>query len=64
MPREIKTREDFQKLLPAATEVRVLRGEESAKVKLRTPEQLYTYKTSASEVDSLVKGLKIPVVEL
>ncbi|HUI86417.1 MAG TPA: hypothetical protein VLY21_04600 [Nitrososphaerales archaeon] len=64
MPREIKTKEDFQKLLPAATEVRVLRGEESAKVKLRTPEQLYTYKTSASEVDSLVKGLKIPVVEL
>jgi len=64
VPREIKTKEDFQKLLPAATEVRVLRGEESAKVKLRTPEQLYTYKTSASEVDSLVKGLKIPVVEL
>ena len=63
MPREIKSKEEFQKLLPTATEVRVVRGEESAKVKLRTAVRLYTYETKAADVDALLKGLKTPVVE-
>jgi len=64
VPREIKSKEEFQKLLPSATEVRVLRGEDTAKLKLRTPDRLYTFQTAATEVDALVKNLKIPVVEL
>lgn len=64
MPREIKTKEELQKLLLKATEVRVLRADDSAKVKLRTSERLYTLKVSAEDVDALLKGLKIPVVEL
>ena len=63
MPREIKTKEEFQKILPAATEVRVVRGEETAKVKLRTATRLYTYETKAADVDALLKGIKTPVVE-
>jgi hypothetical protein len=64
MPREIRTKEEFQKLLSEATEVRILRSDDKAKLKLRTPKRLYTLQTSAAEADALVKGLKIPVVEL
>lgn len=63
MPREVKSAEEFSKLLDSATEVRVSRSGESAKVKLRTKEALFTYKTTTEEADSLVKGLKIPVTE-
>lgn len=64
VPKEIRTKEEFQKLLPEATEVRVLRGEQSAKLKLRTPKSLYTFKTAPEDVDVLLKGLKTPIVEL
>lgn len=63
MPRELKSREEFQKLLEAATEVRVSRRGDEAKVKLRTGDALYTFKTTSAEADSLVKGTKVPVVE-
>jgi hypothetical protein len=63
MPREVKTKEEFQKLLPSATEVRVVRSDDSAKIKLRTEGRLYTFRTTGAEADALVKGLKIPVVE-
>ncbi len=62
MPKEIK-RERFDELLPGATEIRVSRHGDSAKVKLRTKEGLFTYKTTLEEADSLVKGTKVPVVE-
>ena len=63
MPRELKSKDEFQKLLGSATEVRVSRKGEGAKIKLRTKEALYTFKTTGAEADSLVKGLKTPVVE-
>ncbi|QQG49120.1 MAG: hypothetical protein HY247_02055 [archaeon] len=63
MPRELKDKAEFSKLLPSATEVRIVRGEKSAKVKLRTPEGLFTLETTAEEADSLVKGSKAPTVE-
>jgi len=63
MPKELKSKEDFQKLLESATEIRITRHGDDAKVKLRTKEALYTYKTTGAEADSLVKGLKTPVVE-
>jgi hypothetical protein len=64
MPKEIKTKEEFEKLLPQAREIRVLRGEESTKLKLRTSKVLYTFQTPSGDVDALLKGLKTPVVEL
>jgi len=64
VPKEITTKEEFQKLLPEATEIRVLRGEESAKLKLRTKRFLCTFKTNSSDVDALLKGLKTPIIEI
>jgi hypothetical protein len=63
VPKELKSKEEFEKLLKSATEVRVSRDGEEAKIKLRTKEALYTFKTTGAEADSLVKGLKTPLVE-
>jgi hypothetical protein len=64
MPREIRSKEEFQKLLPSATEIRVVKDGESAKVKLRTRDRLYTFVTKEAEVESLTKGTKVPIVEI
>ena len=64
MPSELTSKDQFKKLLPQAVEVRVVRKDDSAKVKLRTKEALYTFKTTAEDADALVKGIKVPVVEL
>ena len=63
VPRELKSKEEAQKLLQSATEVRVARHGGDAKVKLRTKGALYTFKTTSEEADALIKGTKIPVVE-
>ena len=63
MPRELKSKEEFEKLLDSATEVRVSRHGDDAKVKLRTKDALYTFKTKGKDVDALTKGLKTPIVE-
>jgi len=63
MPKELKSKEEFEKLLDSATEVRVSRHGDDAKIKLRTKEALYTFKTTGTDADALTKGLKTPVVE-
>jgi hypothetical protein len=63
MPKEIKDKVQFDKLIEAATEVRVTRRGDEAKVKLRTKDALYTFKTTTEEADSMLKGVKVPVVE-
>lgn len=63
MPKEIASKEDFTRLLALATEVRIVRAGDSAKVKLRTRDALYTFKTTSEDVDSLTKGTKVPVQE-
>ena len=63
MPKELKSKEEFEKLLDSATEIRVSRHGDDAKVKLRTKEALYTFKTTGTDADALTKGLKTPVVE-
>ncbi len=63
MPTELKSKDDFQKMAQKATEIRVVKDGENAKVKVRTGRRLYTFKATAEEVDSLTKGLKVPVVE-
>ncbi len=64
MPREIRNKEQFEKLVESATEVRVVHNGDDAKVKLRTKSALYTLKTTTEEADLLVKGTKAPVVEI
>ena len=63
MPAEIMSKGEFEKLLESAKEIRVARNGDEAKVKLRTDERLYTFKTTAAEADALIKGTKVPVVE-
>jgi Ribosomal L38e protein family len=63
MPRELKSRDEFDKLLESATEIRVSRKDESAKIKLRTKRALYTFKTTTEEADAITKATKTPVVE-
>ena len=63
MPKELKSKDEFQKLLESATEIRVSRHGDDAKVKLRTKDALYTFKTSTTDADAMVKGTKTPVVE-
>ena len=63
MPRELKSKDEFQKLLEAATEVRVSRRGDDAKIKLRMKDALYTFKTTSKEADSIIKGTKVPEAE-
>ena len=63
VPSEVTSKDEFKKLLKDAEEVRVVRKDETAKVKVRTSKGLYTYKTTGEEADALVKGLKAAIVE-
>ena len=63
MPRELKSKDEFQKVLGEALEIRVKKEGDVAKLKLRTPTQLYTFKTSSDEADTLTKGVKVEVIE-
>ena len=64
MPKEITAKEQFEKLVGQATEIRVAREGDSAKVKLRTKDALYTFKTTSEDADALIKGKKVPVIEI
>ncbi|MDG6951582.1 MAG: hypothetical protein JRN12_07050 [Nitrososphaerota archaeon] len=63
MPKEITDKDQFAKMLEGASEVRVARKGDSAKVKLRMRDALYTFKTTSEGADALVKGTKKLVVE-
>ena len=63
MPFEVTSKDDFRELLKEAQEIRIVRKEDSAKVKVRTKKGLYTYKTTSEEADALVKGAKAAIVE-
>jgi ribosomal L38e-like protein len=63
MPKEIKDKAQFEKLLESATEVRVSRSGDDAKLKVRSRDALYTFKTTGAEADAIVKGTKATVVE-
>ncbi len=63
MPREITSREEMEKLLAGATKIRVVKGKDKVKLKVRTNEMLYTFKTSEDDAEALIKGLKAEVVE-
>ncbi len=64
MPRQIRDVEQFQKLASRAQECRVTRSTSGVKIKLRTPEYLYTYSTNGDEAEDLLKSMKdVEVVE-
>jgi hypothetical protein len=63
MPAELKSKEDISKLFDDAIEIRVVRRGDAAKVKVRTKEALYTFKTTTDEADAMTKGLKAEVFE-
>jgi len=64
MPRELRSLEQFQEVLPKAIELRVVRNKDLVKLKLRTPDYLYTYKTNEDEADDLIKNAKeVEVIE-
>jgi len=64
MPRQIQSTEQFEKLLSKAQQLRVVREDDFVKLKLRTPDFLYTYKTNPDEAEGLIKSAKdIEVVE-
>jgi len=58
MPKEIHSAEQFQQIIPKAQECRVVRSPSGVKLKLRTPEHLYTYSTNEKEAEDLIKSLK------
>lgn len=65
MPHELRSAEQFRKLMPKALELRVVREKESVKLKLRTSDYLYTFKTNEDEAESIIKGAKeLSVVEI
>lgn len=65
MPRELRNIEQFQKIIPRAVELRVFRGKDWVKLKLRTPEYIYTFRTSEEEADEVVESAKdLEVVEI
>jgi len=64
MPHEIRSEEEFTALIPRAVEVRVKRLREMVKLKLRTPQRLYTFKCDPATADRLLSGLKVPIVDL
>jgi len=63
MPFEVTSKDDFKELLKEAQEIRIVRKEDSTKVKVRTKRGLYTFKTTGAEADALVKGVKTAIVE-
>ncbi len=65
MPKEIHNAEQFQDLIPKAVQLRVVRNGDSVKLKIRTLDYLYTFKTTQDEADVLIKGAKdLEVVEI
>jgi len=63
MPKEIRDKAQFEKMLESASEVRVSRKGDNAKLKVRSRGALYTFKTSGDEADAIIKGTKVTVVE-
>lgn len=65
MPKEVKNKEEFLKLIPLAIECRVKQNENVIKIKLRTKRYLYTYKTTdQNEVKEILDQVKCPIINI
>ena len=63
MPSEITDVERFISLSENAEECRVKRLEDTVKLKMRTPSNLFTIKLKADEAAQILKQLKCEIVE-
>lgn len=64
MPREIIKEEEFLEISKKAQSCRVKRTGDVVKLKLRTRNTLYVYKTSPEKADMLTKRLSIDIIEI
>jgi hypothetical protein len=65
MPKELRSSEEFEKQIAKALELRVVRAKDNVKLKLRTPEYLYTFKTTEDEAEDIIKKAKdLEVIEI
>jgi len=63
MPTEVSDREEFVKLSERATECRVKRLQDTVRLKLRTPRQLYTIKVDPQKAAEMLKQIRCEVIE-
>ena len=63
MPRQISSADEFKKLIPSASILKVVRMDDKVKLKLRTRKILYTYIASKDEADALIKDSNLEVEE-
>ena len=63
MARELKNKEEFEKMLSSAKEIRIVRAADGVKVKIRGDDYLYTLKTTKEEAEALIKGAKVDIIE-
>lgn len=64
MPKELKTEKEFRSVINRSIECRVLKQKNHVKIKLRTKNILYTYKTSEDKLNNLTKDVKIPIITI
>ena len=63
MARELKNKQEFEKMLSSAKEIRIVRAADGVKVKIRSDDYLYTLKTTEEEAEALIKGAKVDIIE-
>jgi len=63
LPKEITDADEFIKMSEKAMECRVKRSEDTVKLKLRMPRQLYTLKVDPARAAELLKQVKCEVIE-
>jgi hypothetical protein len=64
MPREIFDEEKFMELSKFAVHCRVKRLKNHVKLKLRTKKHLFTFKTSPTVAERLLRGITCEIIEL
>ena len=64
MPVEIKSEDEFLDLSKRAQSCRVKRTGDVVKLKLRTKNTLFVYKTTPEKADILTKRLSIDIIEI
>jgi len=63
VPRQLNSIDEFKKLFPRASFLKVVRTDDKVKLKLRTKRILYTYIANKDEADALIKESNLEVEE-
>jgi ferritin-like protein len=63
MPAQISDIDEFVRISERAEECRVKRLEDVVKLKLRTPNKLYTIKLNADQAAEVLKRVKCEIIE-